>query len=457
MSKTFCILPWIHLSTRPNGHARVCCTANASSVGATNDKKHGGEIGIVKNDDGKPANFNTASLKEALNNDYMRSTRVAMMNDEIPPQCQKCFTEEEAGHRSKRVWETAYWAKQGYTEASVIPNTTEDGTIEPKLPYIDLRFGSKCNLACIMCSPHDSSKWVPDWNKLFPKIENPELKELMQWSNKGTNDGASYNWHMNNPKFWEELYEQIPHMQQLYFAGGEPLIIDAHYDLLEKCIEDGSAEHITLRYNSNGMEWRDDLFDLWKHFKLVRYHYSIDSVYEMNDYIRYPSKWDHMVEQFKVLDKSPDNVEVTIACAVQALNIYYVPDLIKWKLEQDFKKINPWPLGAGLVNFHFVYHPAHLNVKILPQWFKDEVEQKYEAFYEWLDENWELSGATDKKSFMESGYGIERLKGMVSFMQSEDWSRRVPQLVEYVNKMDAIRGTDFSEVFPEMARILNEN
>ncbi|MCJ8275436.1 MAG: hypothetical protein MJK18_01235 [Bdellovibrionales bacterium] len=38
ISPTFCILPWIHMSTRPNGHMRVCCTANASSAGATNDK-----------------------------------------------------------------------------------------------------------------------------------------------------------------------------------------------------------------------------------------------------------------------------------------------------------------------------------------------------------------------------------------------------------------------------------
>ena len=40
-SDTFCLLPWVHLSTRPNGHMRVCCTANASSVGPTNDKKYG--------------------------------------------------------------------------------------------------------------------------------------------------------------------------------------------------------------------------------------------------------------------------------------------------------------------------------------------------------------------------------------------------------------------------------
>jgi hypothetical protein len=53
----------------------------------------------------------------------------------------------------------------------------------------------------------------------------------------------------------------------------------------------GHAKDLELRYNSNGVEWRDDLFDLWKEFKSVRFHYSIDSIKEMNDYIRYPSEW----------------------------------------------------------------------------------------------------------------------------------------------------------------------
>ena len=27
-SKSFCVLPWIHLATRPNGDMRICCVAN---------------------------------------------------------------------------------------------------------------------------------------------------------------------------------------------------------------------------------------------------------------------------------------------------------------------------------------------------------------------------------------------------------------------------------------------
>ena len=61
------------------------------------------------------------------------------------------------------------------------------------------------------------------------------------------------------------------HVSQLYFAGGESLIIDEHYDLLEECIKRGHAKNIELRYNSNAVEWRDDLFDLYLQFKRVRF------------------------------------------------------------------------------------------------------------------------------------------------------------------------------------------
>ena len=182
----------------------------------------------------------------------------------------------------------------------------------------------------------------------------------------------------------------------------------------------------------------------------------------MNDYIRYPSKWKRQEEVFHILDnETSNNVEITVACAVQALNIYYIPDFIKWKLEQGFKKINMWPFGAGGVNYHFVYHPPHLNVKVLPEWFKAEVRKKYEEFYPWWEANGELGvpswhkGKVTKAMFDAAPYGIKRLKGMLQFMESEDWSRRLPEMQEFLERCDKQRGISFAETFPEMKDIFN--
>jgi len=456
LPKTFCVLPWIHLSTRPDGQMRVCCTANASSVGATNEKINGGNIGILKDAEGRPNNLNVADFKSSWNSPYMRNVRNQMLMGEKPASCLKCYKEEAAKHRSKRQWETEYWSKR-VDIPKLIRETAEDGSIVPQLAYIDLRFGTKCQLACVMCSPHDSSSWIPEWQAIYPTIENENVKQIWQWDNKGSTNGSSYNWHKNNPVFWQQFNEQIPTMKQLYFAGGEALIIEEHYMILEECIRQGYAKDMEIRYNSNGVEWREDLFELWSHFKLVRFHYSVDDFGSRNEYIRYPSKWTRTQEVFHILDtQTTDNVEVTVACAVNALNIYYLPEFMKWKLEQNFKKINMWPLGAGGINFHFVYWPAFLNVKVLPQEFKSQVAEKIEEFIPWWTENYMLGvrgKQIDQATFLKSDYGIKRLRGLIRFMQSEDWSQRLPEMKDYLSKLDQHRGTDLYATFPALKDI----
>ena len=42
----------------------------------------------------------------------MRNVRKMMLRGEKPALCLKCYKEEEAGHLSKRNWETDYWSKR---------------------------------------------------------------------------------------------------------------------------------------------------------------------------------------------------------------------------------------------------------------------------------------------------------------------------------------------------------
>lgn len=448
----------MHLSTRPDGAMRVCCTANASSVQDPDSTKKtgGGQAGVLRREDGIPANLNNTTLMEAWNNDYMRNVRKMMLRGEKPDSCLKCYKEEEAGVESKRNWETAYWIKQvGFDE--ILGDTKEDGSVSPKIRYIDLRLGSKCQLACVMCSPHDSSGWVKEWNQIYPQITNERLKTSSGWDNRGKVHGANYNWHKNNPEFWDQLYDQIPHMKQLYFAGGESTIIEEHYTLLEEVVRRGYADDIELRYNSNAVELPDRLFKLWDRFRRVKFHFSVDSLVDKNDYIRYPSRWDDLVANMHRLDSTGPNVTVTTAVTVMALNIMYVPDFIRWKMSQSFRKFNAWPNGAGMINWHFAYWPPQLNVKVLPPEAKAAVRDRFEELYAWLEDNWRMAtGVRDVSGdeFMAAKYGIKRLRSMVNFMDREDWSERLPELREWIGLVDRTRGLDFSVIFPELAPLL---
>ncbi len=192
-SKTFCVLPWIHVATRPNGDARLCCGANASQ--ATKGIMDGG---LVKNSDGTPANFGKDSFSSSWNNEYMRNVRTAMLSGNVPSSCLKCFEEETNGIVSKRVWETYYWHEEGIDLKKLVDDTTGDGEVPAAIRYLDLRLGHTCNLKCVMCSPHDSSRWVQDYDNLVSKTTSKVVLNQISWDKNKFNN----TWY-ERPELWD--------------------------------------------------------------------------------------------------------------------------------------------------------------------------------------------------------------------------------------------------------------
>ena len=444
-SDTFCVLPWIHLATRPNGDMRLCCTANASGAGEDH------EVGLIKGDDGRPANFAKTTPMEAWNNQYMRNVRLDMLNGNKPASCMGCYKEEEQGIVSKRIWETGTWYKdEGIDIPDLIKQTEEDGTVPEQLQYLDLRLGHTCNIKCVMCSPHDSSTWVQDWKLLYPQLENPEVKQQMGWEKKEFNN----KWHEKDT-FWGELYKQIPNLKQVYFAGGEPLMIKEHKMFIKEIIRQGYQSSILLRYNSNGLLVDNELIDLWSKFRKVKFAVSVDAIEQRDDYIRYPTKFDEVSRTLHLLDSTPDNIHVSMATAVQIFNIKHLPDFIKWKVNQNFKKMNVGLvggvlMGGGLVNMHLVHIPTFLNITILPKEDKEDVHRRFADFKEWLWNNY----TQDDDYWNVNPYGWRRWEALLEHMDSVDNSYRLSGFKEYVTKLDKIRNLNAASVFPELAHLL---
>jgi MoaA/NifB/PqqE/SkfB family radical SAM enzyme len=341
--------------------------------------------------------------------------------------------------------------KDGLDIEELIKQTAEDGTVPEELVYLDLRLGHTCNLKCIMCSPHDSSKWVSDYKKVFPIIKNPVVKDQMQWSEADFN-----NYWYEQPTFWEEMFKQIPNLKQVYFAGGEPLMIKEHKMFLEEIIRQGYADKILIRYNSNGLILGDDIIDLWKQFKKVKFAVSIDDITDRNHYIRYPTDWSVLEANLHKLDNTPDNIHVSIATAIQILNIKTLPELAKWKITQNFKKINLENIydgvtaGGGIVNMHLLYIPTFLSIKCLPIEDKVEVRRIFGEFANWLHENY----TQDKNFWKDNPYGWKRWQAVLDFMDAEDHTHLLPAFKEYIEKMDAVRKTSFAEIFPNLSHLI---
>jgi len=444
-SSTYCVLPWIHFATRPNGDMRLCCSANASGAG----KDH--EVGLVKNEDGKPANFGTNTPMSAWNNSYMKSVRTSMLAGNVPKSCTKCFEEESNGVVSKRIWETLTWHHDDVDIPELIQQTKDDGAVPEQLKYLDLRLGHTCNIKCVMCSPHDSSRWLQDHSKLMDKLKDPNVTNQMQFDKKQFDN----KWHEKST-FWEDMYAQIPNLRQVYFAGGEPLMIKEHKQFIEEILRQGYQDKILLRYNSNGLLVDEDLIDMWKRFRKVKFAISMDACYERDEYIRHPTDWQTVEQNLHMLDNTPDNITTSLATAIQMLNVKHLPDFMKWKVESRFKKLNfanvpgGIQMGGGLVNMHLLYLPTFLSIQVLPREDKQEVREKYTEFKEWL---W-LNYRQDDDFWKHNPYGWRRWEAVMNHMDSEDKSNELAGFKEYITELDTIRGLSAKSVFPELAHLL---
>ena len=103
-----------------------------------------------------------------------------------------------------------------------------------------------------------------------------------------------------------------------------------------------------------------------------------------------------------------------------------------------------------------------LNLKVLPPHIKQKIKDKYEnEFYPWIDENWHrFTGVQelgiDKETFDNNPYGKKRYQGIINFMNSEDWSARLPETKEWITLINKQRnwGNKFPQVFPILAELL---
>jgi sulfatase maturation enzyme AslB (radical SAM superfamily) len=440
-SPSFCVIPWIHMATRPNGDARLCCVTNASGA-ATGDH----QVGLVKKENGRPANFGVDTPLSAWNNEYMRDVRTTMLEGKIPASCSKCFEEESNGVSSKRIWEAYDWTNNGLDIEKLISDTEEDGTVPPVIRYLDLRLGHTCNLKCVMCSPHDSSRWVQDYEPMMAKTKSQIVINQINWDKSTFN-----NYWYEKPEFWDDVFEQIPHIEQLYFAGGEPLMIKEHKRFLEEIIRRGYNHRITLRYNSNGVLLDEDMIAIWTQFKKVKYSVSVDAVGDRNWYIRYPTEWDEIIRVLERLDNTPDNIQTSIECAVQAINAEHLPDFARWMIEQNYKKVNKhylgdYQAGGGIFSMHLLFIPTFLSARVLTKAQKDRVRVKFAELKQWLWDNY----TQDDAFWHNNPYGWKRWEGILKFIDAEDHSHMMPDFIEYFENLDSIRSTNFKTTFPEL-------
>jgi organic radical activating enzyme len=426
MSDTFCPIPWIFQAVRANGDIRVCCQANVTK-----------NQGVIRKADGTAYNAGRDGMEESRNAEMMKMIRLNMLEGIWSEECGRCKKEEENGLVSRRTYENQQW---NFTINEARTNTAADGSIsDVPVIYYDLRFGNFCNLKCRMCGPTDSSAWYDDWIKLTGsnKFKDTSGEVTILENSKGY-FATEFDWPNYEP-FWEQLEANAHNIQHVYFAGGEPMLIERHYDFLERCIEQGVAKNIIIEYNTNMSTLPTRVTKLWERFKQVRVGASVDGMGKMQEYQRYPAKWEKTLDNLYKVDELPSNIIAWLAFTVTAYNVNHMIDFMKWKLKlSGFKKINS-TTRRPIITHHVAHHPKHLNVRVLPDEYKKEITEKFYEFLEWVKDNnpTVIAQATDI------------VNGVVNYMNSESYCDEYwNEFIKYTKKLDEIRQENIIDIEP---------
>lgn len=332
VSNSFCIMPWVHLHSWPNGNVYPCCLADSDYP-----------IGNVKDN----------TLEEIWNSPDLKKIRTELLKGDKPSVCHRCYMQEDMGTQSFRVSSNNQWS---HHIDKAVETTDNDGTNHDfKLNYWDFRFSNVCNLRCRMCGPELSSSWYEEQIKYYGVSSTP--KALINMNDASKEDVMIY------------VDRFINDVEEIYFAGGEPFIMEEHYIILEKLIAAGNTK-CRIRYNTNftSLKFKNwDLIELWKPFVKdnidnVRVFASLDAIEEVAEYARKGTKWPAVESNIKRLHDNGMNVWTSTTVSI--FNIFELPRFVDRMYELNI------PMDKMQMN-NVLTFPYYYCINILPDKLKE--------------------------------------------------------------------------------------
>ena len=402
-SKTFCMLPWTHMHAFPDGRAYPCCLA---------DYWH--PVGDLRKN----------TMAEVWNQEPYRQLRVNMLTEQSSKECVKCYENEKNGLFSMRND-----ANRNYGHhIAEVDGTHDDGTHnEFKIRYWDVRFSNLCNFSCRSCGPIFSSNWYNDHVKLYGRKPDVLGRDMLRVEYTTGNEDDMI----------AQMMPHVPHLEQVYFAGGEPLIMKEHYFLLEKLIELGKTD-IRLQYNTNFSELRfkdKHVFEYWKHFKNVSVGASLDASGARGELIRKGTDWQQTVENRERMMKEVPHVDFYVSSTISAMNVLHVADFHREWVDLGLIKAQDW-------NINMCQSPDWYRVDIFPTEFKNNVIiPRLEQHIEWLTPIDKLKRATN-------GFA-----GILNFLKADADPANWEEFKRGIKELDDLRSEDFWTTFPELSEL----
>jgi MoaA/NifB/PqqE/SkfB family radical SAM enzyme len=338
----FCVLPWVSLETSPIGTVRPCCLAEEELVDNNGDK----------------FNLATASFAGIQNSNSMQQLRQEFIDAKQPQTCRKCWREERAGRTSKRM--------HTLDRLKHMLDHTVDWTIDAKpLMFLDLKLGNICNLKCRICGSWSSSTFATEELANLDPAENKKTNHHYQMLRQGA-------WPRENQQFWSEIAAVSDQIQYIEFTGGEPFMIQEHFDMLQGLVDRGLAGNIEIHYNTNGTQWPENAEAIWKHFKIVEIAFSIDDVGSRFEYQRSNAVWTDVVAniaKFRELRSRNRNIRLQICCTINVFNVYYLEETANWIVQQ----------GMDFIYWNMMHEAYYFSISSLPDAAKQAITARLQS------------------------------------------------------------------------------
>lgn len=390
LPKNFCAAPFTQITTHPSGSHSPCPYLGGTTWGASN-----------------------SSIHQLWTGDSLEKLRAQFLNNEQPTVCSRCWHEEQNGKRSLRLRFYDHENKTSdfeFINEDLVNSRLSDSGYKTGPVILTIKNGNVCNAKCRVCHPNDSSRWIPDSQKLFEitRKKHYALDQIeMNWSDAQV----------------DEIVSLSSNLQRLELFGGEPTYNKRVAVILRKLVECGVSKNITLYVNTNGSVDILDRWDFLDQFKSVELGVSFDGVGAHFNYIRHGCDYTEAVKNVKSWQryfiKNKIKFSIDSISTVSILNVYYLSEL-----KAAVRKFLPlFPFWNLLVT------PAHLFIKNMPDYVKAAVIDKL---------------SEDEEEFCD----------IISVIQQPADLTAWDEFLKITHGLDQIRGESFADTFPEFAEII---
>ena len=405
MKNTICALPWTHLNIIPRGKVYPCC--------------------LTTDFTGYAGDLNTQTIEEVWNSDYMKGIRVQMMNGEEPSMCSRCFESERSSGGSTRLNHNRYF-KSKLAEIPVI--TQSDGHVDKvDLRYWDFRFSNLCNYKCRTCGPEYSSSWIPDAKALgwMDAKRNHKVIEI------GSVDEST------NVDFLEKYVSIV---EKIYFAGGEPLLMDEHWQILDM-LDRSKRYDVILTYNTNlsKLTYKNkNVLDYWEKWGRRAWVWpSIDEIDERAELIRAGTNWKNVEDNLRKVVEL--DIHLKPSMTVSCMNVHRIPEVINRLV--DIGVIRESDEYWQNFSLNILEFGQHFHVSVLSDEDRLKIKYKLEKFISDYNSRFNVD---IKNKFLHLFWHLEKPHN----------PQAAKRFKTEMNLLDKIRSENSIKIIPELEEIL---